>query len=255
MNNPHVEQLFYQVISSAESDYKKATPISGDAADFSWRLQNDQLAIEMKTHCTTEEEARGVVDGYLRAWEITAGLFHRPGNLKFKFSSAVIIYRQAENSTTDQLPPEIIELSDEIKEVVSYEAFPPFPEKFKASPEVEMMFIRYKLYRDGHESLLGMAYWCLTVMEHSAGGRQEIADQYQIDSKVLRRLGELCSNRGDLRGVRKSKGGAGNTALKPAEREWIRAVVKRLILRAGEFAYDPIARLPLVTMAEFPALA
>lgn len=253
MNNSHVERLFYQVIFSEESDYKKAPPISGDTVDFSWRLHNDQLAIKMKTRCTTEEEAIGVVDGFLRAWEITTGLFHRPDNLKFKFSSAVIIDRPAENETTVQSPPEIIELSDEIKEVVSYETFPPFSEKFKASPEVEMMFIRYKLYRDGRETLLGMAYWCLAVMEHSAGGRKEAADQYQIDSKVLRRLGELCSNR-DLREVRKFKGGAVNTELKPAEREWIKAVVKRLILRAGEFAYDPISRLPLVTMADLPAL-
>ena len=30
-------------------------------------------------------------------------------------------------------------------------------QNFRASPEVEMMFIRYKMYREGRESLLGMA--------------------------------------------------------------------------------------------------
>jgi Mrr N-terminal domain len=42
--------------------------------------------------------------------------------------------------------------------------------------------------------------------------------------------------------------------LKPAERAWIRAVVKRLILRVGEYAYDPVSKLQLLTMDDFPSI-
>jgi hypothetical protein len=72
-----------------------------------------------------------------------------------------------------------------------------------------------------------------------------------IDYRVLRKLGDLCCNRGDIRDARKHKGNAGITPLRPAEREWIRAVVKKLILRVGEYAYHPVAKLPMITMSDF----
>ena len=106
-----------------------------------------------------------------------------------------------------------------------------------------MMYLRYKLYREGRESLLGMAYWCLTVIEYSARGRTEAADQYRVDLKVLRRLGELCGNRGGINEAKKLNGQAGVTPLKPEEREWIKTVIKTLILRVGEYAFNPIAKL------------
>jgi hypothetical protein len=57
--------------------------------------------------------------------------------------------------------------------------------------------------------------------------------QYRVNYRLLRKLGELCGNRGDIRDARKLKGNAGIAPLKPTEREWIRAVVKKLILRVG----------------------
>jgi hypothetical protein len=134
---------------------------------------------------------------------------------------------------------------------ISQNEFVPPLQNFKVSPEVEMMFFRYKQYREGRETLLGMAYWCFTVLEYSAGGRSEAADQYMVDYRVLRKLGELCSNRGDIKDARKLKGNAGITPLRPAEREWVRAVVKRLILRVGEYAYDPVSKLSMITMSDF----
>jgi hypothetical protein len=148
---------------------------------------------------------------------------------------------------------------------VDYDKSPPFSgeaddfrlhlskDQLKTSPEVEMIYLRYKLYREGRESLLGMAYWCLTVVEYSARGRTEAADQYRVDLKVLRRLGELCGNRGGINEARKLSGQAGVTPLKPEEREWIKTVIKTLILRVGEYAFNPIAKLTQITMSDFPS--
>jgi hypothetical protein len=96
-----------------------------------------------------------------------------------------------------------------------------------------------------------MARWCLTVVEYSARGREGAADQYRIDLKVIRKLGELCSNRQDITEARKSNGPYGVTPLKPAEREWIKSVIKILILRVGEYGFDPNARMPQITMSDF----
>ena len=78
MNDPHVERLYYQVIIPEDVDYGNAHPLSGDTDDFRLHLSKDQLIVEMKTHCTSEDDARGIVDDYLKAWEVTAGLLHNP---------------------------------------------------------------------------------------------------------------------------------------------------------------------------------
>jgi hypothetical protein len=41
--------------------------------------------------------------------------------------------------------------------------------------------------------------------------------------------------------------------LKPEEREWIKTVIKTLILRVGEYAFNPIAKLTQITMSDFPS--
>ena len=77
-NDPHVEKLFYKVIPPEDSDYDKAPPISGETQDFKWQLDKDQLAVDMKAHCATESEARGIVEEFLRGmgdldWNPTGG--------------------------------------------------------------------------------------------------------------------------------------------------------------------------------------
>jgi hypothetical protein len=258
MNDPHVDKLFYRVITPEHIDYDKAPPISGETDKFKWDLNKDHLLIEMKIQCATENDAKEIVDEYLKGWEITAGILDGPESLAFKFDSSVIVnqpssHEKVENAGIFDESLEAILLVSEATDHVSYDRFPPLSKDFKASPEAEMMFMRYKLYREGRETLLGLAHWCFTVLEYSAGGRSEAADQYMIDYRVLRKLGELCANRGDIREARKHKGTAGITPLRPAEREWIRAVVKRLILRVGEYAYHPVARMPMITMSDFPS--
>lgn len=260
MNDSHVEKLYYRMLPSEHSDYDKASPISGETDDFKWALNKDQLAIDMKTHCTTELNAREIVDQYLRGWEITAGLMDGPGSLVFRFDSSVSISHPSSPKKSDDAgiiddSLEAILLVNEATNHVSHDRFPPLPRYFKASPDVEMMFFRYKMYREGRETLLGLAYWCLKVLETSAGGRQEASDQYGVDSKVLRKFLELCWTKRDVESARQLKGNSDNALLKPGERVWIRAVVKRLIRRVGEYAYDPVAKQQLITMADFPALS
>jgi len=259
MNAPHVEKLFYKVIPSEHTDYNKAPPISGETDDFKWQLSKEQLIVEFKTHFSTEDDAREIVDEYLKAWEISIGLIHGPDSLTFKYRNAEVVDRRSDQNGSGAITLKVASLYHAVTLMdavlhLSHNDLPTPTPNFKLSPEVEMMYLRYKLYREGRETLLGMAYWCLTVMEYSAGGRPEAADQYRVDYRVLRKLGELCGNRGDVREARKMKGNAGITPLKQTEREWIRAVVKRLILRVGEYAYDPVPKLQPITMADFPSI-
>ncbi len=257
IKNSFVERLFYKVILSKYTDYDKAPPISGETEDFKWQLSKDQLAIEMKTHCATAGEAKKKAEEFLKDWEIWIGINQGPNNLKFRFESAEIVDLNLNNHKSilsRRASLSCISTTLDAILHISHNEFVPPPQNFKVSPEVEMMFIKYKMYHEGRASLLGMAYWCLTVMENAAGGRHKAADQYRIEPKVLSKLGELCSDRGDVKQARKMKAKAGTTPLKPSEQKWILTVVKRLILRVGEYAYDPVARPTKITMADFPAL-
>jgi hypothetical protein len=145
-------------------------------------------------------------------------------------------------------------VSDNVTLHVSHSKFPPIPRRFRSSPEVEMMHFRYMLYRKHRESLLGMAYWCATVIKYHFKGYSHASKKLQVSMNVLTKLSFLSSNRGDPKEARKMEGQAGSTPLSSIERMWIEAVIPKLILRVGEHAHDPSAKLPQLTMSDFPAL-
>ena len=96
-----------------------------------------------------------------------------------------------------------------------------------------------------------MAYFCLTVLKANAGGLPEAAAKYNIGERVLRKLGELTSVRGDPRTARKMPTPA-TPPLSGAEDAWIQETIKQLIWRVGD-QRSP-ANLPPVTMADLPRL-
>ena len=42
--------------------------------------------------------------------------------------------------------------------------------------------------------------------------------------------------------------------MKPAEREWTESVIKKLILRVGQYGFDPNAKLPQINMSDFQVI-
>jgi hypothetical protein len=115
------------------------------------------------------------------------------------------------------------------------------------------MFLRYEGYLAGKETLLSMANFCLRVLEHSAGGkRAKAAKKYSISVRVLRRLGDICANKGSETEARKAPLQLAFSPLTQAEKNWVTEVVKAMIRRAGEVAASPNKSHPRLTMADFP---
>lgn len=119
------------------------------------------------------------------------------------------------------------------------------------------MYIRYKAYRQGRETLTTMANVCRTLLEASTGSknkqRKKAADQYYIDLEVLSKLGELC-DKGSNEEARKAPKKGTFIPLTPKEKQWIEQVVKEIIRRVGEWSHNPRANLRLLTMSDFPAI-
>ena len=259
MNDPHVHKLYYKVTTAKNVDYNNAPPLVFETDDFKIVLRKDTAVVELKVHFSSVMDAQGFVDKYMDSWEVLIGLNHVPDSMRFKFHDSEIIDRAPVKNDAKAVSLKVASsghasFSGEVNCHVYHSRFPNQPKNFRTSPEVEMMYERYKIYKQGGESLLGMAYWCLTVLEYSSKGLSKAAKKYHVSNKALSKLSMLCSNKGDLSEARKLKGKAGTTPLEPLEKEWIESLIKRLIKRVGEYEYDPDVILPKITMSDLPAL-
>lgn len=263
MNDPHVKALYYRVVPGKGVDYNKAPPVFEETDEFKLSIDGKTAVFKMKQHYSTANEAKTVIDKYLRAWDILIGLDYDPDELQLRFDHADII---------DRLPSKIYKnivnlhvhnlyhthVLDSVSLHVSRGKYPSFPKNFIASPDAETMYLRYKAYRQNRENLTSMAYMCLTVLEASAGNggkkRANAATKYNIDYSVLDTLGKL-SEKGDAKDARKVPKNGSFKPLSQVEKEWIVSVIKALIKRAGEYVYNPAAKLQGITMNNFPQLA
>lgn len=141
--------------------------------------------------------------------------------------------------------------------------YPAPPTGFKASPNVRTLWDRYQHYREGRESLPGMAYFCLTLLETMAGrqpedaakkrkisnARKKAAEKYHIDENVLAKLGDLSSARGDARTARKATAMARSHT--PAEVAWTESAIRAIIHRVGKVDAR-VTGLALISMKHLP---
>jgi len=258
-----VKALHYDVVSSEFLDFENAAPIVHETAEFKMRLADDSACFEMKGHVSTMDEARAIVEPFAKDWEIQSGLEHSPGDFRLVFKRAEIVDQEQESPRRREDGPKVVSVRGTAHVHSSMDAilhihrgaYPTPPTKFLSSPEVDMMYQRYKAYQEGREPLASMAYWCLTVLEASTGQRQgaraAASAKYYVDLEVLSKLGSLSSEKG---GVEARKAKALHQDYTPEEKAWIHAVIKRLIQQVGELAFDPQGTLLQLTMAEFPAL-
>ena len=258
MNDPHIESLRYRLEPSKDVTFQNPTPVMLDTSTFRLRLEQNVLCIELKDHYASEEDARGMIEGYLRAWEMDAALKFGKGDISFVFEGSRIIDRRPSPPGT----PQIVEASAELRGSASVTAaahtirrtYPTPPTRLKVSPDVETIWHRFDGYLSNREPLPGMAYFCLSLLEGSAGGRNKAAKKYNIELAVLDKLGELTSTRGDTTEARKLNRGAPLVPLTVNERTWIVEAIKALIRRKAEYDFDPTCPLSRITIGDLPKI-
>ncbi len=104
------------------------------------------------------------------------------------------------------------------------------------SPLTQDLLQRYQLSLREPDRLLVDAYYFLTKIEDSAGGRRQAAGRYKIEYAVLRKLGELSSTAGDTLTARK----ASTRPLSPQESAWLVAALQEIVIRLGTAGGDGI---------------
>ena len=258
MRDPHVSALVYTLETDETVVFENPPPLGGEEDKFRWRVADGALRVELKEHHASEQSAQDRVEPFIRAWELWETLRSSRRRIWFDFEKAEIVDR-------DPPPPgepQIIEVGPierafrVIAPTIStpHLLYPSPPGRFMVSPDVETMWNRYEGYRAGREPLASMAYLCFTVLRASAGGNKETAKQYGIDLPVLKKLVSLTTEIGDPQTARKVPKGGFRRPHTEIEKKWIESVVRALIRRVGEWAADPDANRPKLTMTDFPPL-
>jgi hypothetical protein len=261
MSDPHVVALRYRLETDPSLIFDRPAPREDDTPAFALRLANGLLTCDMKAHFPSVAAAKAAVDPFLQAWELNTALREGRRALWFAYEDAELIDRHPSPAGSDLR----IHVSEGTLRVtgamvslrVTRREYPAPPERFLVSPDVETLWQRYEGYVQGREPLPGMAYVCQSFIEKVlARGQPDAANKYHIERKVLHTLGNLHSHRGDLTSRRKleHERDRHEPPLTPQEIAWMEAAVRILIRRVGEYAADPTAPWPTLSMRDLPPL-
>ena len=264
MNDPHVVALWYRLEHGDSVDYGEAQPLDHIETGFRVKAEQGQVCFEFKDHYATEDAAREAIAGYIRVWEFEAGLLGGPHAFKLTFDRAQI---------TDRKPPPpvpgVVNVSAHIRagaptitvkvQVVNKTHYPPPPSGLMLTPDVQTMYDRFQGYRLDREPLGSMAYFCVTILETSAGQackkgdqvRKAAAKTYGIQLKVLDKIATLSYKKGGQQ-ARKASGKDNN--LTAQESRFMEEAIKAIIRRAAEKAHAPDSDLPKISLSDLPPI-
>jgi hypothetical protein len=129
--------------------------------------------------------------------------------------------------------------------VLTRRSYPDPPLDFGMSEDAKTLWARYGQHLTGKEPLPSMAYFVATYINGCGDGRK----YFGATESVRIMLGRLSSTKGDRLSARKAVTEGPLTAL---EEDWLRAAVRELIRRAGQYA---VGREPAaLTMTDLPQL-
>ncbi len=265
MNDPHVKAILYLIDHDDSVDYREVAPLFFEDDLFHVKAERLEVIFEPKNHYATEAEARSTVEGLVRRWEFDASLRGRSSEFRHVYAGADVIDRNP-----PPLPPGVVNLGpitaragipkvqmSLTKVAASYPAHPQGPAIDPDDPNASVMRSRLDLYRQGRDPLGDVANFCLTVLEYSAlqvaGGkgnkRKAAANYYQIERKVLDKVGELSSTKG---GSAALKAEGRSDPFTQEETRFLVEAVTAFVRRVAEKAANPNGSLPLIAMADLP---
>lgn len=242
MQDPHIETLRYEVYSGSGIAYEKPQPVTLTNLLGNFKLADGRLVINPAEHYSDPEQAREIIEPFLRAWEIEADLRGNHKTIRFKFLRAEIVDRalDSKNKTTPHSfsvtgTTHITIIPRSTMQLI-LNSYPSPPVTFRSTPEAAVAFNRWMQFREGKEPLQSMAYFVLTVLENNAGGRKNAAKIYRIDNKFLKEFGRLSSTKGTPANARKFQFGGNMVQLTDQEQHWLDAATRLIIRRLGEHA-------------------
>ena len=266
MNDPHVVMLVYKIeYNKSIIDYSKAKRFYRNEQRFRLSVAEGVARFELKDHYPTIDKAHKAIADYRRTWEFDAQLKRGPGSFH-------LILDRAKSKLIDRKPtPGCKDLRASITAgTPSFSAnlapprppeYPMPPSDIKLKADIWTMHGRYMKYKEGHELLGSMAYFCLSMLEDPpsqsseqrkpSNKRRVAAKKFAIDEWVLSKIGHLSSTKGEEHA--RKRAGTGQP-LSPEEYNFLVQAVKAIIRRAAEREYMPEDDLPKILRSSLPPL-
>jgi hypothetical protein len=172
----------HEIGSDESTLYKDPAPLIFDNHIGHFDAKDGALLVEPGNHFATREDARAVVDPFLRSWEIGTDLDANVGTIRFKFVGADIVDRNPPPPGTHPViavEAAMVSTGGLKAKLISTLSRYPAPSLFSATPEVEHAYQRWRAFKQDREPLQSMAYFVLTLIE-AAGGRRQAANVYGI---------------------------------------------------------------------------
>ncbi len=257
MKNKIIKKLIYTIVADKEG-YKNAKKLEFSLPGFKFSLDNFIMEVELNKQYATEEEAREEVDSILKTWESYIDLNYDRNEMKFKYNYAEMIEMEEENDETKRIisvsSTAMVTMAVELKIITPRDQYLAPPSNFILSPDVCSLLQRFNNSLEGKEPLLSMVYYCKTLVENKGGGTRQASQIFKINGEIFKKIGELSSIRGDFNEARKINGNSRLSNLQPNERQWLIAALKKIIIRIGEYDYDPNASFAMINMNHLPKL-
>jgi hypothetical protein len=251
MNDPRVSVLIYRVRHDGTVNYDMASLLEYETTSFKVSVKSCEARFEMKEHFPTAGQAREVVEPFIRQWEFATALDRGPGEFELAFLDTVVEERTPCPGVVEVARQETVQARDSVSCVAVRTTYPEPPTGVAMNTDVEVMALRHSRYKEGKDTLAGMAYFCLTVLGQAAGGKPGIPSEFGIASSVITTLGRLTGQKG---GWEARKGQGRSREFTANERSWIEQATKRMIRRAAEVAHDPAVAASQITMSDLPKL-
>ena len=240
MNNPCVVALHYHIEHESSVDYSKAEPVDYEEEGFRVRIEGGRARFMMKDDHPTVDSALKVVNSYISNWELDAALTNKPNEFKLKFAWPEMVDRNP-NAGEHRVSagPAFWEFTTSVPTVTKGRPYPkpPVGVSLKRNDDVLVMLGRYEDLCYGRDKPTNVAFFCLTMLEKLAGGRENATKKFRIESKVLNEVGKLTDRKGGRAVARKAKGI--NQELTPGETKFLENAVMVFIRRVAEEAQSP----------------
>ncbi len=247
MNNPHVEALIYRVVHSETIEYQGTREI--ERCEFRVEIEDDQASFYMKEHFANVQDARAAIQPFIEQWEFEETLKSGPGTFSLWFDHPKMIDRDP--------TPGIISISFHVSsgspEVrMSVTVCKPYPQPPSdvpmdiRDPDVQTIFNRFQGYRQGHEPLPSMAYFCCEVFtKRLSNGIKDAADRHKISRNLIDKVNNLSANKG---GDQARHASAIADLLTPCETQFLEKAVVAIVIRAAKVAADPNQPMEKITV-------
>ena len=253
-------------------------PLQGQGGS-PWKLVTDQLGSYVAAHGELglrairrtgryENDRAEVSHQHARERERQVRHFKSARGFRFRLENPVSVEEESDSGGVRVRGGTChsIEASGELMVINHPHAYPMPPSGIQITPNIRTMLHRYLGYRENKEPLASMAYFCLTVLNHSvaqlaiensngtanpSASYSDVQEWFGVSSNVYSRLRKLSSRHGGQE-ARKAEGMGKD--LKPEERRFLEEGIKRIIRRMAETTHDPSKPLGQITLADLPPL-